>query len=237
MKRISRFDHFFLILPALLISSCGPQRNTKVSSVFSISAIMSTTRDLTTAERAVAARICYAYQSKYTNFRTQTYYGATFNFNIDSRDCENVRANYSISAILTTSPTYLANYPKPLIYSTNSTKSFNSAVQTAQAGFLSQLCNKIQNNLPISNTATDSGNTIQVSFTATDIDSYTLQYFTPVNNVMKIQFAETFKVRTQFSIGTNQILGMDEIYSKQKVCEKYPDRFSDFNQLYVNFGL
>ncbi|MBC7714297.1 MAG: hypothetical protein H7177_13215 [Rhizobacter sp.] len=231
MKRISRFDHFILMTSALLIvSGCGANKSIESTS-FSTSAIMVATRDLTTAERTIATRICYAYQSKNTSFKTQTYYGGTFNFNMNYKDCSNVKSAYSVAGILSTSTTDT----RALVYSTDTTMQFNKAVQTAQAGYLSQLCTKIQNNLVISNTVVDGSTRVQLSFTATDMDSYTLQYFSPVNNEMKIQSAETFKVRTQFNIVANQILGMDETYVRQQICTGDANAFTELNQVYVNY--
>ncbi|MBC7428933.1 MAG: hypothetical protein H7336_10000 [Bacteriovorax sp.] len=213
----------------LAISGCGANRNPQSGS-FSTSALMDATRDLTNEERTIATRICYAYQSKNSNFKLQTYYGGTFNFNVDYKDCSNSTSNYSISGVLSTSP----KDTRSLVYSTTSTAQFNKAVQTSQTGFLSQLCTKIQNNLAISNTVLDSGNTIQIVFNSTDMDAYTLQYFSSVNGVMKINTAETFKVRTQFNIVANQILGMDESYTKQLVCTD-PTEFTELRQIYSNF--
>lgn len=233
MKRISRFDHFFLLSTLLLlVGGCGANNHVQMPSTsFSTSAIMTATRDLTNPERTIATRICYAYQSKNTRLKTQTYYEGTFNFNMSYKNCAtpSTLSNYTVSGILTTS----LSDPKALVYNTDTTMPFNKSVQTAQSGFLSQLCSKIQNNLPISNTATENQVTVQVAFNATDFDSYTLQYFGTTDK--KIQSAETFRVRTQFNISANQILGMDEIYSKQQICSNDSTKFSELTQTYSNY--
>lgn len=226
-----KFNQIFLITTTLLTTaSCGKQKN-KEATGFSTSTLMSATRDLTPSERTVATRVCYAYQSKNNSFKTQSYFGGSFTFNLSSKSCAEVKESYSVVGVLGTSLTDR----NALVFSSNTTKPFESKVQTAQSGFLSQLCSKIQNNLPISNTAVVEGVSVQVAFVATDMDTYTLRYFTPQNNVMKIQSAETFKVRTQFNLEAGQILGMDEQYSRQTVCAADGSKYSEFIQNYVNF--
>jgi hypothetical protein len=232
MKRISQSDHFFLLSIALLtLEGCGVQHTADVAGTFSSSASLALTHDLDSSERTVATRICYAYQAKNSNFKTQTYYGGTFTFNMTNKDCNNTKSAYSVAGVLTTS---LVD-TRQLVYATSSTMPFNKSVQTSQTGFLSQLCTKIQNNLAISNTVVDSGNTIQISFSSTDIDSYTLRYFSAVSGITKIQSAETFKVRTQFNIVANQILGMDESYVKQAVCTDSTN-YSELTQNYSGYS-
>jgi hypothetical protein len=228
MKRISQFDYFFLISASLLLASgCGKQ-DTYVPAGFSTSAVLSATRDLTTAERTIATRICYAYQSKNTAFRTQTYYGNTFNFSVNYKDCSNAISKVIIPGVLTTSTADSAG----LMFAADTALPFNKTVQLAKSGFLSQLCTKIQNNQAISNTVVDSGVTVQIAFVAQDMDSYVLQYF---NSSKKIDSAETFRVRTQFNMTAGQILGMDESYTQQKVCSGNTEKFSDYSQSFVNF--
>ena len=231
MKRFLPLNHIFLISSALLlISGCGSNNN-PISTTFSTSALIVAKRDLTIQERTIATRICYAYQSKNTSFKSQTYYGATFNFNMSFKECNNNTSNYTVSGVLTASPTT----ENLLIYSTTNTARFNKKVQTAQTGFLAQLCQKIQNNIPISNTVINNDSTVQIAFSSGSMDSYTLQYFTKINNVSKISSAETFKVRTQFNITANQILGMDESYSRQQVCSDDSSKFTELNQVFLNF--
>lgn len=234
MKRIVQFNHLFLTTATMLtIASCGQQYNKGGgSSEFSTSMALQTSRDLSTAERTIATRICYAYQSKNTTFRTQTFFGGSYTFNMKKRNCSSDGATelYSIVGVLQSKTS------GELYYDTKSTKTFISKVQTSSSGFLAQLCTKIQNNMAVTNTATtDDGQTVQVVFTSTDLDTYSLNYFKSVNNVMKIQYAETFKVRTQFNQTGTQILGMDEIYTKQTVCDSDPTKFSDVSQTYVGY--
>lgn len=230
MKRTLQFNHLFLMTATMLtIVSCGANKNNSATTGFSSSLAMTTTKDLTTAERTIATRICYAYQSKSTSFKTQTYFGGSYTFNMTKKDCSDRVESYSIVGVLQSKST------GEFYYLTSSPQTFSSKVQTSNSGFLVQLCSKIQNNLPVSNTAVDGNTTVQVAFTSTDLDTYTLNYFVPQNNVMKIQYAETFKVRTQFNQGAGQILGMDEVYTKQAVCDGNDAKFSEFSQKFASF--
>jgi hypothetical protein len=231
MKRIAQFDHFILICSTLLFNiSCGAQKNI-VEESFSSASSMVQVQDLTPIERSVATRICYAYQSKSTSFKTQAYMTGSFVFSVTSKDCTGKESSSNITSTLGTSN----DEKRSLIFNSNSTFPFLKTVQSSQSGFLSQLCLKIQNNLPIKNTLVKNDTTIQVSFTSKDIDSYTLQYFSTQNNVVKIQSSETFKVRTQFNITTNQILGMDEFYTKMQVCASDTSKNSQVSQAFLNF--
>ena len=230
MRRIKRFDYIFLSLAATLtMAGCGDNHKREIASVFSTSAQMAPVQELTAEERTIATRICYAYQSKNTAFQTPNYYGGTFNFNVGSRDCSNTSDAYAVTSVLTSPERY------SLIFSTTNPKPFVNKVQTNQSGFLSLLCTKILTNQPVSNTVDDTVNKIQIRFFRSDIDSYSLQYFALKSGVMKITMAETFKVRTQFDLTTNQILGMDERYSKQQVCATDDSKYSEFDQTFSSF--
>jgi len=51
----------------------------------------------------------------------------------------------------------------------------------------------------------------------------------------KIQSAEKFLVRTQVDMGAGKILGMDESYSSQKVCQSGESlKFSNFEQTFTS---
>ncbi len=213
----------------LTIASCGENKNKGGGTSFSVNQSMTATRDLTAAERTIATRICYAYQSKNTSFKTQTYFGGSFSFNMNSKACTETSENYTVVGVLTTGT------DGGLMYDTKTTKPFSAKVQTSQSGFLSQLCTKIQNNLAISNTAVVDNVTVQVAFTSTDLDTYVLNYFTSQNNVMKISSADTYKVRTQFNQSASQILGMDEIFTRQSVCTSDASKFSQFTQTYTGY--
>ena len=230
MKKAVSYNHLFLMTATLLtIASCGENKNKGGSNTgFVVNQSVSAVRDLTAAERTIATRICYAYQSKNSSLRTQTYYGGTFNFSVNTKSCSLANENYLVSGVLTTAP------DGSLIFDSKTTKSFNNKVQTSQTGFLSQLCSKIVNNLPVSNTAVVNNVTVQVAFLTSDLDTYVLNYFTSQNNVLKITSADTFKVRTQFNQSPGQILGMDESYTKQSVCSDNKT-FSQATQNFTGF--
>lgn len=214
----------FLLTPALLFSCGGGQAGRTPASTFSTTAQLVATRDLTTEERAIATRICYAYQSKGTNFRTPTYLGGTFNYSVSSTDCSKSKKSYQVKAILETSGQSLAMKPQEDV-------AFESAVQTNESGLIKQLCTKIQNNQAISNTADSGTEKVQISFFKDTLDAYNIQYFSNEKGKFVASGAEVFKVRTQFNLtNASQILGMDEVYMGYETCsgETYAEFYQNF---------
>ena len=232
MKSALKQNSYFLLFVSsmIVLSGCGGGAGSKDSSGYSISAQMSVVQDLTVEERAIATRICYAYQSKSSSFRSQTYNGGTFIFNMNSRNCVDARASYTVNSVLKSSSSLMTLVP-------DSDLPFVSTIQTNQSGYLAQLCGKIQNNRPISNTVTEVTTKVQINFFKDTLDSYTLKYFTPDENTkaMRIESMETYKVRTQFNNGSGQVLGMDEGYSRFQTCGT-SDKYSEFNQNFSSFN-
>lgn len=186
-------------------------------------------------QKAIATRICYAYQSKATAFRTSPFMGKNFKFDIRSTNCSNEVSEYSLSPVLR----YDLSNALEFFNSTNSgnTLLFANAVQTDTSGFLSQLCTKIKNNRPISNTNIIDDVQVQVEFFRDVLDSYTLRYFVANNGRPELQSSDTFKVRTQFNLSEGKILGMDEVFTRQKICPGVSNqttlpRFSQFVQTF-----
>lgn len=226
MSSLLKHSHLYLTSTFLLaLAGCGGA-GSKDSTGYSISAQMSVVQDLSTEERAIATRICYAYQSKSSSFRGQSYNAGSFTYKIDSRNCVDARANYTVNAVL-------KPLTVPMTMEPDTDKPFQKIVQTDTIGYLTQLCAKIRNNKPVSNTVTETSTKIQIRFFKDSLDSYNLRYFTPsgTNGAMKITSAETIKVRTDSSTG---ILGMDEKYTIQQTCGT-SDKYSEFNQSFVSF--
>lgn len=238
MIRMPTFKHFLILSAStVLLAGCGGRKdgNTGVSE-YATTAEMQPTLDLQPAERDIATRICYAYRSKNISFRTPTYTNRFYDFSIGTKDCDGAVASVGIITTLkaasSTSNTLLFT---PTV---KTSQGFFQKVQTTTSGFLTQLCTKIQNNQPISNTSydEDSESTVQIRFFRDDLDSYTLNYFAKAaDNKMVITSAETFKVRTQFNINTTQILGMDEIILKQSTCKDNTKKFTEFSQNFSGY--
>ncbi len=226
------FDRKIHLLSFALIftlSSCGIQSGgSKVNSLaYSTSQSLVPTVNITGDEKAIATRICYAYQSKALNFKNPTYDQKTFIFNVTDKGCDNVTQSERVT-------TGLVTQNGQLMFIDNSKFQLLENVQTNESGFISKLCAKVQSNLEVSNTSVENGVTTQVKFYKDTMDNYKISYFAPNSkNQMTILSADVFKVRTQFNITTGQILGMDESYTRFVTCTSDPNKFSEFSQVYV----
>lgn len=172
---------------------------------------------LSAPQRAIATRICYAYQSKGTAFRTTAFLGRSFKFDLTQRDCSNQTGSYSLLPVLRYNENNVLEFT-PQQQTNETPRPIIGIVQTDVNGFLSQLCTKIKNNAPINNTNVTNDMRVQVEFARSDMDSYTLRFFTPVGDKFRLDGVDTFKVRTQFNLTAGQILGMDEQITRQKAC-------------------
>lgn len=230
MSSLFKQNHLLLSTSLMLaVAGCGGA-GSKDPTGYSTNAQMSVVQDLTPAERAIATRICYAYQSKSSSFRGLSFNGGTFVYNVDSKNCVDARTSYTVNAVLKVSASSLIMEP-------DTDKPFQKTVQTDTSGYLTQLCAKIQNNKPISNTVTETSTKIQIRFYQDTLDTYSLRYFTPsgTNGALKITSSEILKVRTQFNLTGSQILGMDEKYTIQQTCGT-SDKYSEFNQTFSSFN-
>lgn len=204
---------------SFLLASCGGG-NSKAPVAFSTSAILSEERPLSSDERKIATRICYAYQSKSNNFRSGGYLNQTFTFKAENTDCQNNKNTYNVGATLRYDTDNNLIYSPPSQLDPN--LRFYKKVQTDTSGYLSQLCTKIKNNETISNTTVQNNAKVQISFSNDGLDYFLLMYFIRQSDgTYKVDSAEQFKVRTQTNLTTGQILGMDEVYMSQKVCSFY----------------
>lgn len=233
MKKLKNPSSILFALTLGLMAGCGSGHGGKnpPSMQYSTSAQLQAVRNLTTEERNIATRICYAYQSKSTNFKTPDYMGATFNFNISSRDCTDKVDSYIVNSILATDSN------NRLTFQSSTTKPFRPIVQTTEVGYLVQLCSKIQNNLAISNTVSISDSErVQITLFRDSMDAFRIDRFTPNSeNKFVISSSETFKIRTQNNLSSGQIVGMDEVFVKQETCSSNPKKYVEFSQTFSNF--
>ncbi len=222
----------FISLTSLL-ASCGGG-NSKPPTSFSTNAILAEERPLTEDERKIATRICYAYQSKSNNFRSGGYINQNFNFSSVKSDCQNAEIKYNVTAILRYDSNNNLVFSPPAILDQN--LRFYPKIQTDTNGYLSQLCTKIKNNESISNTTAQGSSKVQISFNSDGLDYFLLMYFNRQSDgTYKVDSAEQFKVRTQINFTTGKILGMDEVYSTQKVCSTYDKaKNSNFTQTFIS---
>ncbi len=222
----------FALASVLALSSCSPGNGGRspASTSYSTSELMAPSRDLTSDERAIATRICYAYQSKNNNFKTSPYLGSAFAFTVNTQDCYEKKNQYSMNSTL-----IMDEEGKVLSYKPSSLSQFYNKVQTNSVGYLAQLCTKIQNNQKISNTIEALDGTFQISFSNSVMDNFTIKFFAlNASGGQSIKNSEQFMVRTQFNLGPGQILGMDESYANYVTC---PDakKYSVLSQKFSRF--
>ena len=229
MKFTSCKRVLFISLYLGLVSGCGQVSKNNVNTVFSSTEALTAVSEISSDERNIATRICYAYESKASNFISSNFVGGKFNYSIQNNDCTS-SSNYSVVATL-------ANLGGGLFrLNPNTAQKFNNVVQTNSNGYLSQVCSNIKNNAPISN-STEMGTTmIQIHFFKDSLDSYILKYFEKqTSGQYKLVSQETYKVRTQFNFSAGQILGMDEGYISQGTCKNTSSNYS-FTQTFTNFS-
>jgi hypothetical protein len=227
----SLLSALFILSFATSMSSCGVS-NKKVSTVFKIDAQMVKEQAIEQDERNIATRICYAYQSKSKNFRSIPYLGSQFNFKTSETDCGARVITKNLSSVLSYDESNNLVY---LLQFGSVEPKFMKKVQTDTSGFLVQICDKIATNQEIQNTATIGDTKVQITFFRESLDGYFLQYFAKQNDgSFKIISADKFSVRTQTDFKTGLILGMDEVYSTQRICTNSNDKksFSNFEQTF-----
>jgi hypothetical protein len=231
MERLSIKHLFILLLTTMILSSCGGG-NSVLQKKFSIGALVAEEHAIDNNERNIATRICYAYQSKSNNFRTSEFLGSSFNFSATNTDCQGSINHYQIKTNLQYETLTDLIYA-PQVNLENGV-SFNKKAQTDRSGYLSVICAKIVKNESISNTLDQAGVKVQISFFHDGLDSYELKYFTlQSNNSYKVDSAETFKVRSAFDFTAGNILGMDESYKIERVCNTSKDsNISKFEQTF-----
>lgn len=200
----------------ILTNSCGLNQNQPQGLVpaFSINAVMKPVQDISAAERNIASSICLAFKSKSQAFKTTDYLGTRFVFQTKQNSCGVDTGASIVNTML------IQNSDGSLHFSAVSAPTdFNDLVQTDSNGYLSQLCTKIDNNLPISNTILINGVSVQITFFKNVLDGFVLQYFMRIaNGGSQMLSSETFKFRTNFTYTVGKIMGMDEYYSKDTAC-------------------
>lgn len=218
----------------IIISSCGGG-NRVSKKTFYVGALIGEERPINLGERSVATRICYAYQSKSKNFRSLGFIGTNFIFSGKVTDCQNNVTNYQVTSTLKYDANNELIFATPINFDPN--LKFNKKVQTDISGYLSQVCSKIFSASEISNTFDQQNVKVQISFIREGLDGFFLQYFNrQPDNTYKIDSAEKLKVRTQLDFINGKIMGMDEYYSTQKICNTQLDKnqFSDFEQVFIS---
>ncbi len=229
VKFSNRAKQTTILLGIVLLHSCGQAGGyKKTTTTFNSETSLLSTTNLSQEERNIATRICYSYESKAKKFNTTEYLGGKFNFSNSKTNCTDQTMQYNVVSLLQIET---ADKVKFSGLNLGAEQSFNGAIQTDKYGYLANVCYKIKYNQPISNTTVINGQTVQIIFSRTNLDTYTLNYFSTNNGITKIVMAETIKTRTQFDFVSGQILGMDEFYQKNAICSD-GKKSSQFTQNY-----
>jgi hypothetical protein len=76
---------------------------------------------------------------------------------------------------------------------------------------------------------------VQIIFFKDTLDGYAIQYFTKLTSgVSQMVSTETFKIRTQLTYTVGNILGMDEYYSKETICNTDATKSSLDEQTFIS---
>ena len=213
----------------IFINGCGNSISKNVAPVFTTNTAIKVLQDISGSERNIAANICLALKSKSENYKTSDLLGSKFSFEIKQNQCgimSEINTVNTILGIKKTDNTFHYNASSPFT---------NDFAQTDTQGYLSQICNKINNNLAISNTTTLNGMTVQITFFKDTLEGYTVQYFnTGSNGISKLISAETFRIRTQITYTKGNILGMDEYYKKETICPTDSTKISEEEQTFIS---
>lgn len=131
-----------IILSFTLLSSCGQSDNEPARlKEAQIGAELSTGETLSGGSKDAALRICYAFRSKNSAFRTiNGLLGSTFSFTLNYTDCSNSKRAEN-EALATTLAQTLQS--APLIYDSTNTHPYMKEVQTHQHGELASLCQSL----------------------------------------------------------------------------------------------
>lgn len=229
LKRI--YSIHILLAIFIFTNSCGTNNVPVEVPGFSSGAAMKTVQDISVNERNIASSICLAFKSKSQNFKTTEYLGTRFVFETKQKTCGVQGAASTVNSTLA-----LSDIDGTFHYISNAAY-FNDFVQTNTSGYLSQVCTKIDNNQPISNTTTINGITVQIIFFKDTLEGYTVQYFTKLaDGTTQMTSAETFKFRTTFtySAAAKNIMGMDEYYSKETTCSTDSTKTSLEEQTFIS---
>ena len=122
---VNQFFHFLAIPSFLILSGCGGVIGIDPARYYT-SEQMSLIQNISDRQRAIATRICYAYQSKSSSFRGKNYNDGTFIHDITSKSCEDTRTNYTVKSIFKSLNT--SNTTMTLVPDTN--KAFIATIQT-----------------------------------------------------------------------------------------------------------
>lgn len=210
------FIHISIII-AFGASCTGGNKQKSSDQELVINQEMQAVANLDSDQKNIATRICYAYQSKASNFYSSDYLNKNFKFNFKNKVC-----NSKTTDIYTDNLKIILSGATGFSFQATTSKKLYSAIQIDSAGYLSKLCNKVFMNQPISNTTNVDSSLVQIQFlnqANSPNDSYLLTYYKRSSNGKYLSYmSEKFDVRTQRNYKSGDILGLDEIYSEQVLC-------------------
>jgi hypothetical protein len=131
-----------LLLIITLISSCGLDSNKRRDGDRPVNfsqSISAGGAPLSDQEKSIATRICYAFRSKRSTFRSELI-GNVFNFKFNKTSCDGSKENDQYSTVLRQ-----VLQSAPLVYDSDNSNHFYKNVQSDQHGHLQQICKSVLN--------------------------------------------------------------------------------------------
>ena len=163
--RIFKTKTFFIILTiATVVWSCGRVQEGGGSAPSLLGQTILTETILNNAEEGIALRICYAYQTKRSKFRSD-FIGDNFIFDLRNRDCIGNDRTESFSATL---QSHSVN--SNMHFSGTTSLQFFSDVDTDINGELKDICSKLFRNDDVNNTVTRGNEKVQYQFFLSFLD-------------------------------------------------------------------
>jgi hypothetical protein len=213
------------------VVSCGQQRRgKKTTKADFVSAIEPGGAPLTSDEIATALRICYAFRSKRTKFRTDMK-NFEFRFRFEEENCEKESRAEEARASLR-----LGSHSDPIEWDINTKADYLPLVQTDVHGFISAICESVVRGETPTNTTQSGVDLMEVSFKAGSLkDSYTVRMGTKEeleDEEFKVYRVATFEVLTNATSAGN-FLGLVVSTELAERCES-PGRYSQLTQTYLD---
>ena len=204
---LKAFFRYSLISGLVLVSACGAHKRGSVEdNVDFTSKIITGGSPLPEDQMAVALRICYAFRSKRSNFRTE-YMGNSFRFKTTRTSCN--EPGQRVEYLNTTLRQNLES--DPMTFDTTTDLKYFKKVKTHQDGILSNICDQvIKGETPV-NVFDHKNGVAEVTFYENlGVDNFSVRYGSK-SSALQVDFdpvkIENFKVLTS-SASSGNLIGL-----------------------------